>query len=491
MPPTAQRTIYLERADAESGDFEGGQEVDDDGRGRGGQDVEETATSATSAVSGRPRGDSKIQANDVASTDQNGKTVIPRHHARNWGMERNSKIDNIEALTKSASDEGSTATNSNLAIRHWTLEREAKYQAQKLRREEPPSISTIGTYRLIGLAPVETLDGTTVERGIVSMFSSTEVPTAVGFSTVATTAQASHARFTYAPATTVENHQTTIRGPPALAATSSVSQGERRIETHLPTSYVLSAYGLLVLLLVLWSVAALLYAVNFPPKFLLRQKATLKHGKKQYAKVPEDTSETGHVNQEIGSAAFTTSSDTPSLETPCLRTRRQKSQQHTDIEAIGLGIELADLAPRRQRSFINMTNNSLPGPPRSASSSRTAPLPPRSHCRHTPIIVPNHIPDIENGLTVTKHDYNSTYLSPYRSSPYASSDDSPPGSGSSSRSASPHRVLKRVGDGIEYLADKAVKMMHDQMKEDPEEDLVLPVRDCERERRGDGLKKRY
>ena len=57
MAPAAQRTIYLRRADAESGDLKGRSQVDNASRGGGGQDIAEAATGVGAGVAGRSGGE--------------------------------------------------------------------------------------------------------------------------------------------------------------------------------------------------------------------------------------------------------------------------------------------------------------------------------------------------------------------------------------------------------------------------------------------------
>ncbi|EME43654.1 hypothetical protein DOTSEDRAFT_35870 [Dothistroma septosporum NZE10] len=509
MPPTAQRTIYVRRAVAESGDLGGGPQIDDARARGGGQEGKQAAVGSGAGVSGR------IGGKDAAGGGWPGKAVKrQRHHVRDWRRERSAKATSAEERSlaedlEAGNDSEVTSSNSKHLARQWSLERYAKYKAKGLKRQESAIISTMGMYTLIGPAP-EHLDRQAIKRGLLSRFSSTEVPAAVGFSTITTGTQSSDALFTYDPITTaathhpsitglsatfnyaptmkVEDYHTTIKGPPSTAA-PSVSHGKRRVEHGLPTSYVVSWYAILALLSTLWTISIVLYFVNFPPKFWLQRRSAREHCKPRYAKVSEDSS-SDRTRDQIGSAAFTTSSDTPSSTSPSLRTRVQRPRDHTDPDVVGLGIELSEIAPKRQKSFINSNDKPLPGAPGKASTPHTAPLPSNSQFDHLPTITPSHTQDLEDGLTIPTREHDSTYLSPHRLSPYDSSQSSP-SSASSSRSPSPHRVLKKVGDGIEYFAGRAARMMHDQVKEDPEEDLFLPVRHSERERPGEVLKKAY
>lgn len=175
-------------------------------------------------------------------------------------------------------------------------------------------------------------------------------------------------------------------------------------------------------------------------------------------------------------AAVTTSANTPGLHnTPTLYSRRRKAGDLSlDEGAVaGLGITLvADQKSSGDTLLHSETGKNLPKPPGSAIHSARAYLSPAA-IHGAGLARPRQSStDLEAGLLKPlAHDRRRQIIS----HPEAAAPPPPP-------PPSPGlRVLEMVGGSVEYAAEKMSRFMYDSVKGDPEDGLLLPVRDCERE----------
>lgn len=229
------------------------------------------------------------------------------------------------------------------------------------------------------------------------------------------------------------------------------------------------AYWIFGWLIFGFAAAALLYFANYPPSLRwLRRKPSQKH---RYEEIKEEDFELEDYDSRHSPTAFSTSADTPTFST-----HQRPSPKHLCVDTTaaqtGLGITWSgNTTPdlRKRRSFDDRLGLRSPLP---SSPAATAPLPsprsnafsPRLHIHDTTYETQHREPDLEDGLLLNKP----------RPSPALSQH--------SSRSSSRVGLFEKLGDGFEYATDYLARVMQDQVRDDPEEGLLLPVRSCERER---------
>lgn len=191
-------------------------------------------------------------------------------------------------------------------------------------------------------------------------------------------------------------------------------------------------------------------------------------------------STSGSVGKEDTAAGFTTSANTPALHnTPTLYSRRRKVENMSPDSGTvaGLGINLGEAhSLRQQKSFDESLlrpdiDKPLPKPPASpvrqaVQSAKAFVSSPSNKPHSTTSVTRKGSADLESGLLKPSGERRRPAPSPVGPAP-----------------PSPEmRVLEMVGGSVEYAAEKMSKFMHDQVKGSPEEGLLLPVRDCEREK---------
>lgn len=229
------------------------------------------------------------------------------------------------------------------------------------------------------------------------------------------------------------------------------------------------------------ALAVLFYCVNFPTmgsglrtryfawrvRVAERRKAKTGYG---YQKIDDDVDDNGESRMGTSprlsevADAVTTSANAPGLHnTPTLYSRRRKvgyMSLEEQAAGAGLGITLG----AGQKSF----DETLLRP----DMDKPLPLPPRSAVQayFTPATVHSAPMDLEAGLLKPPaHDRRMPMQPILEGAPPLPS----PGL----------RVLEMVGGSVEYAAEKMSRFMYDSVKGDPEEGLLLPVRDCEREKK--------
>ncbi|KAF2172718.1 hypothetical protein M409DRAFT_16680 [Zasmidium cellare ATCC 36951] len=296
----------------------------------------------------------------------------------------------------------------------------------------------------------------------------------------------------------------TIAGPPVHRT---------RVESYeIPDPPVWFPYMIATLLAIMLALAVLFYFVNFPRTGRAiremyhqwrRRVAERRNRRYGYEKVQgieldgnscrssgtspalRNLSEVARSGEDdVVPAAFTTSTNTPGLHnTPTLYSRRRRGEgMSVDTSAAaGLGITF-DRGQSSGKSFDPSLlrpdmDKPLPAPPKSpthqAIQSAKAFLP-RTANKPTDDAAPvprKNSTDLEAGLLKPlPRDRRRPNLVPLT----PSTASAPPSPGM--------RVLEMVGGSVEYAAEKMSRFMHDQVKGNPEEGLLLPVRDCERER---------
>lgn len=183
-------------------------------------------------------------------------------------------------------------------------------------------------------------------------------------------------------------------------------------------------------------------------------------------------------------AAFTTSAHTPTLHA------RRRRQDNLDIDTTaryhGLGLALPGsgqefdaryLRPRRSFDSRDDIETRSTSPARSVAvlQALTAPIPSARSFLHS-ASRSSSAEDAVYALQSRQSDLEDGLLSSD-----ARNRLSPEGSPQISQLSSSVTLLTKVGDKIEYAADRFAKMLHDQVRGDPEDGLLLPVRDSERE----------
>lgn len=292
--------------------------------------------------------------------------------------------------------------------------------------------------------------------------------------------------FTTSTSTRLESPQpsVTISGPPV-----------RRVRYEIPGPPTWFPYLLGALLAIMISLAVLFYCVNFPTtgrsisRRLRRWRAWLasrRASRYGYERLDEDAPEIelgsndglssspspvqlvngGKDAASVPTAAFTTSANTPGLHnTPTLHSRRRNVEDINVDTGVTTGLGIDFSGTLRQQKSLDETllrpdlDKSLPKPPRSPALQAVQSA--RAYISKQPDRKGST--DLEAGL-----------LKPRLRNPVKVSKASPPPSPGI-------KVLEMVGGSVDYAAEKMSRFMCDQVKGDPEEGLLLPVRDCERE----------
>ncbi|KAF7191896.1 hypothetical protein HII31_06941 [Pseudocercospora fuligena] len=270
--------------------------------------------------------------------------------------------------------------------------------------------------------------------------------------------------------------------------------------------------------------AILLFFVQFPPRCFRSNHAARPPSRNRRTATSRDEYELETLNDTLAPPqAVSTSADSPALDhgelRPGMRKRAmQKKNLSVDTSGkyIGLGIavpgmSIADHAPspalRTRRSFESLSSRSsyLDQYDGVSSHDSASPLNKSWHALDTPKPIAKYSHHATKSVDSQEAARSLRYRLPddeeagllkptgkrvgvfgYRT-PWPTPNGSPPSSGSSSPKSSSSRVrlaLEKVGDGIEWGTDKLSKLLHDQVKDDYEDGLLLPIRADERERRG-------
>lgn len=270
-------------------------------------------------------------------------------------------------------------------------------------------------------------------------------------------ASTSGIHFTYAPSTTFNTPSTplgpstfvtsvlatkTSITPTSISSTTLHAQPQDFLPDPPPYAIHLLAAGIAAAFLL----AILLYFVNFPPA--------------PSVSIARHAGRTSPRPSDIDTGAITTGADTPALTA---RTRRRRNAKNLSVD-VGLGIEGCDF--RRQTSYDDgLANKELDGGRRDEMwQALTAPLPAVERFFASPR-TPGLFEDTK-ALDTTG----------YPKSPRALVDEH-------DKASVTGKFLARVGNGIEYVADKIGRALHQQVKSDAEGGLLLPFRDEDRRRR--------
>ncbi|KAK4501987.1 hypothetical protein PRZ48_007798 [Zasmidium cellare] len=377
--------------------------------------------------------------------------------------------------------EVSLATKTNAASQS-----RAKIHRTRAGRTSKRGDTSSTTLESLTTTPKSSTDSKTTDTQTVIEYSSTTTIYTSGFAT-------STRSETPAPSTT-------IAGPPVHRT---------RVDPYgIPDPPVWFPYMIAALLAIMLALAVLFYFVNFPPtgrwirenyqewKQWLSARRNQRYGYEKVEEIQLDSNDcrssgasptlrqlseiTVPGKDDAVSAAFTTSANTPGLHnTPTLYSRRRKGEgMNVDTDAAaGLGITLTAETPsgvRQQKSFDDTllrpnTDKPLPQPPKT---------PARQAVQSAKAFLPRITSRSELASRKLSTDLETGLLRPPRRNPLP-----PTSSPTPSAPPSPgYRVLEMVGGSVEYAAEKMSKFMHDQVKGNPEEGLLLPVRDCEREK---------
>ncbi|KXS99320.1 hypothetical protein AC578_6754 [Pseudocercospora eumusae] len=260
--------------------------------------------------------------------------------------------------------------------------------------------------------------------------------------------------------------------------------------------------------------AILLFFVQFPPRCFRGDRKAKTVSRSRRVAIGRDEYELETLNATLEPPqAVSTSADSPALDNGELRTgmrRRGMQKKNLSVDTSGKyfglgiavpGISIADHAPspalRTRRSFDSISSRtSYPDQCDGASSHGSAsplnkswhaldmPKPIAKYSHHATKSVDSQdaarslryrLPDDEEVGLLKPTDKRGRGIA-YRT-PWPTPNNSPPSSGV-------RLALEKVGDGIEWGTDKLAKLLHDQVKDDYEDGLLLPIRSNERERRG-------
>ncbi|CAK3829567.1 Hypothetical predicted protein [Lecanosticta acicola] len=252
--------------------------------------------------------------------------------------------------------------------------------------------------------------------------------------------------------------------------------------------------------------AILLYLVNFPTsRCWLRESS--KTEKYEYYELKDLDSgpdrEKDLRRAKTPTTGFSTAARSPTRNTVRHRPRKAGPESMSG----GLGISLPEQAGsvpsfRRHKSFdegaafkLYKPLPDLPDSPAASGWRSISDPTPGVKFMLSPLLERRSEHDILYELRDREPDVESGLLKP-STSPSRSASPSSSSSSISSRSSSSSRLsgsgfLTKIGDGVEYAADKFAKLLDYQIRGDAEEGLFLPVRDYERPKRmGNGKLKK-
>ncbi|KXT14082.1 hypothetical protein AC579_786 [Pseudocercospora musae] len=338
-------------------------------------------------------------------------------------------------------------------------------------------------------------------------------------------------RFTYQPTSKVSKSIGTSNGlRPSLEIVTSTTTST--IPTLSPTSTIrlprsdplpdLPPYvaPLVAAWLAFGVVAAiLLFFIQFPPRCFRSNRAARPPLRTRCAATSRDAYELETLNTTLEPPqAVSTSADSPALDNGELRPgmRKRAMQKNLSVDTsgkyVGLGIavpgtSIANHAPspalktRRSLDSISSRNSYLDQYDGASSHGSASPLNKSWHALDTPKPTAKYshhatksvdsqeaarslryrLPDDEEaGLLEPTGERVGAFG---HRTPWPTPNGSPPSSGPKSSSSRVRLALEKVGDGIEWGTDKLAKLLHDQVKDDYEDGLLLPIRADERERR--------
>ncbi|EME81649.1 uncharacterized protein MYCFIDRAFT_78893 [Pseudocercospora fijiensis CIRAD86] len=261
--------------------------------------------------------------------------------------------------------------------------------------------------------------------------------------------------------------------------------------------------------------AILLFFVQFPPRCFRGDGKAKPVNRKLRPAASRDEHELDTLNATLEPPqAVSTSADSPALDNGELRPgmRKRAMQKNlsvdTSVKYVGLGIavpgiSIADHAPspalRTRKSFDGFSSQKsyLDQSDGASSHGSASPLNKSWHVLNTPkpTAKSSHhatksvdsqeaarslrfrLPDDEEAGLRKPTDRRGRGFG-YRT-PWPTPNGSPSSSGSSSPKPSTSTVrlaLEKVGDSIEWGTDKLAKLLHDQVKEDYEDGLLLPIK---------------
>ena len=244
----------------------------------------------------------------------------------------------------------------------------------------------------------------------------------------------------------------------------------------------------------LFTLSILLYLANFPPSFKWMQKFRLKlrNGERRngYSQLP-------NPSEDENTSATTSSA---SLRPAAPKQRKARSEElrvDTTVRYTGLGIalpdrdadiELSELATQERRSFDEEALRPREDRPLTSAgtvwTACTAPLPSIRCFGSTgeDAGVARSDDEWTQGKLVGR-DLETGCFSPSTFERHRPATTSPYRSKGSGRSPVPSAgFLAEISDGVEWAAGRLARAMNDQVKDGPDEGLLLPVRTSEREK---------